>query len=312
MVVCSEYAIPLKSAWDDFVRLSKTPLFIFYRDFLEYHADRFKDCSLMFYDDGILVAVLPASVQGREFVSHGGLTYGGLVLSAKVRAETVLDIVSVLMSYARLNNYTRVVYKAIPYIFSVHAAQEDIYALFRNDAKLYRRDLSSVIFLKNRMKLSKGRKWLIARAKKNELIVTQSEEWSRFYDLLSCALGKHSAVPVHTTDELKLLHSRFPENISLRVIENDGILLAATLLFEFEGVTHTQYMATSERGKELGALDYLIENCIEQSEASGKKYFSFGISTEEQGAYLNPGLIAQKESFGARGVAVDFYEVLVQ
>ena len=39
-----------------------------------------------------------------------------------------------------------------------------------------------------------------------------------------------------------------------------------------------------------------------------RRYFSFGISTEQAGQYLNEGLIAQKEGFGARTVVHDFYE----
>ena len=310
MVACTKYSTASKITWDDFVKHSKTPLFFFNRDFLEYHADRFEDCSLMFYEGECLVAVLPASAHGKELVSHGGLTYGGLILSSKIRAEKVLDIFSSLVDFVKLNNFERIIYKSVPYIFYKQGAQEDAYALFRHDATLYRRDLSSVVYLNNRMPLSKGRKWLIARAKKHSLTATTSENWLQFYDLLTVSLGKHSAKPVHTPEELKLLFSFFPENISLRVVEKEGALLAATLLFKFDGVTHTQYMATNDQGKEVGALDYLIESCIEESKVLGDEYFSFGVSTEEQGLYLNSGLISQKESFGARGMVVDFYEIL--
>ena len=40
-----------------------------------------------------------------------------------------------------------------------------------------------------------------------------------------------------------------------------------------------------------------------------KTYFDFGISTERDGAYLNLGLVRNKESYGARGVAYDRYEI---
>jgi hypothetical protein len=42
--------------------------------------------------------------------------------------------------------------------------------------------------------------------------------------------------------------------------------------------------------------------------SSSKKYFDFGISSEKNGRYLNIGLIQNKESFGARAIAYDFYE----
>ena len=40
-----------------------------------------------------------------------------------------------------------------------------------------------------------------------------------------------------------------------------------------------------------------------------KPYFDFGISTEDGGQDLNVGLIDNKESYGARAVAYDQYEV---
>ncbi|WP_411960593.1 GNAT family N-acetyltransferase [Pseudomonas mandelii] len=276
---------------------------------MEYHSDRFIDASLMIYEEEVLVAVLPASRNEDVLVSHGGLTYGGLILSQKVKAETVLESVETMMLFAKSHGFNKILYKATPYIFSIHGAQEDLYSLFRVGAKIVRRDLSSIIFLDRRLKLSKGRKWLIARAKKNNLVVTDSNDWSEFIGLLSGVLEKHGATAVHTPQELELLSSYFPENISLRVVKSEGKLLAATLLFKFGTVVHTQYLATNSEGKEVGALDYLIETCIQESVDGGFKYFSFGVSTEDGGKYINSGLLAQKESFGARGMAIDFYEI---
>lgn len=49
------YKSGLKAEWDGFVRNSKNGTFLFYRDFIEYHGDRFGDYSLMFYDGGSLL-----------------------------------------------------------------------------------------------------------------------------------------------------------------------------------------------------------------------------------------------------------------
>lgn len=309
MVVCSLYLPEHKQAWDNFINDSKTPLFLFKRDFMEYHADRFTDASLMIHEDNVLLAVLPASRKNDILISHAGLTYGGLVLSQKIKAESVLACLEAIVSFARESGIGKIIYKAIPFIFAKQGAQEDLYAMFRVGATLVRRDLSSVIYLKRRLKLSKGRKWLIARAKKNNLVMTTSKNWDGFVELLSAVLERHDATPVHTAKELALLSSTFPDNISLRVVEREGKILAATLLFTFDTVVHTQYLATSAEGKELGALDHLIESCIQESQEKGFEYFSFGISTEEQGRQLNSGLIAQKESFGGRGAIIDFYEI---
>lgn len=310
MVICQSYTTEVKDKWDHFVDSCKTPLFFFKRNYLEYHADRFTDASLMFYQDEQLIAIFPASSQHNILSSHGGLTYGGLLLSEKIRAEHVLEVVSCLMTQARELGFAKIVYKAIPYLFYVRGAQEDLYFLINTcKAKIVRRDLSSVIYLDNRAKLSKGRKWLIARAKKIGLEVKNSVAWESFHNLLTVVLGRHGASPVHSIAELKYLSSMFPNNIHLKTIESEGVLLAAALLFKFQTTVHTQYLATSEEGKASGALDFLIETCIEESKNEQFKYFSFGISTEQQGTILNSGLIAQKENFGARGIVLDFYEI---
>lgn len=306
---CIAYKAEYRAAWDDWVDSSRTPLFFFKRDFMEYHSDRFQDSSLMFYEDEKLVAIFPASRTGDQLVSHEGLTFGGMLFNPKVRADLVISVFDALLKHARFIGCKKIIYKAIPYIFSNQGSQEDLYALTLMGAKLVRRDLSSVIHLNNRPKLSKGRKWLIARAKKMKIEPSVSEDWDGFHKLLCAALKPHSAVPVHSVEELRLLHSRFPNNIKLKVIVAHENLVAAALLFHFNDVTHTQYLATNEEGKDMGALDALVESCIQESEAKGDRFFSFGISTENAGKFLNSGLINQKENFGARGLVLDFYEV---
>ena len=65
--------------WNQFVEASKNGTFLFDRRYMDYHADRFNDFSLMFYLGSRLLAVLPAHVVGDTLCSHNGLTYGGLL-----------------------------------------------------------------------------------------------------------------------------------------------------------------------------------------------------------------------------------------
>ena len=87
-------------------------------------------------------------------------------------------------------------------------------------------------------------------------------------------------------------------------------MVAGVLLFIYDNMVHTQYMASSEYGRENGALDLLIASIIEEYRDS-KKYLDFGISTEDGGLVLNNGLISQKEGFGGRSITYDFYEVKI-
>lgn len=67
-------------------------------------------------------------------------------------------------------------------------------------------------------------------------------------------------------------------------------------------------MASTPKGKEIGALDLLIHQLMSDY-FKDKRYFNFGISTEDSGKYLNEGLLSQKNGFGARSTVHDFYEI---
>ncbi|MDY7561401.1 GNAT family N-acetyltransferase [Pseudomonas sp. CCC3.2] len=310
MVTCIKYESVHSQVWDDFIASCKTPLFFFNRGFLEYHSDCFIDASLMFYEKDVLVAVLPATLHNNVLNSHGGVTYGGLLLSLKIKTELLVEVLEALRDWAISFGIVKIIYKAIPYIFQIQPSQEDLYFLHNLlGAKLIRRDLSSVIYLQDRMKLSKGRKWLVARAKKNELKVIVSDNWVDFHRLLSSVLVKHDTIPVHSVADLQLLAKRFPKNIVLNAVFQGGDMIAAALFFKFSNVVHTQYLASNDLGKDLGALDMIIEESIQENLQDNYQYFNFGISTEQAGKVLNAGLISQKETFGARGMCIDFYEI---
>ena len=85
------YTAEQKTVWDSFVATSKNGTFLFMRDYMDYHADRFADHSLMFYKGGRLIALLPGNESDDTYYSHGGLTYGGFILSYHATATVVLE-----------------------------------------------------------------------------------------------------------------------------------------------------------------------------------------------------------------------------
>lgn len=74
------YTSDQKIVWDSFVAASRNGTFLFMRDYMDYHADRFTDYSLMFYKGGRLLALLPGNIEDDTYCTHGGLTYGGSFL----------------------------------------------------------------------------------------------------------------------------------------------------------------------------------------------------------------------------------------
>ena len=298
-----------KELWNSFVSKARNATFLFDRNYMDYHADRFDDNSFMFYHKGKLKAVLPANVAGDTLYSHQGLTYGGLLLDKKATVEDVLECFDSLNSWLRENGISKVVYKALPWIYQRYPSQEDLYALtWKCKAQLISRDISSSIVIDNKLKFAESRKSGIRKALSLNIEVGESNDVDGFWHVLEDNLGnRYNAKPVHTANEMKLLMSRFPNNIRLYVAKMNGEIVGGTLIYVTPQVVHTQYISASVEGKKHGALDLLFDYIINKVYANCR-YFDFGKSTEQGGAYLNEPLIFQKEGFGGRGVCYDWYQ----
>lgn len=298
-----------KELWNFFVSKARNATFLFDRNYMDYHADRFDDNSFMFYHKGKLKAVLSANVAGDTLYSHQGLTYGGLLLDKKATVEDVLECFDSLNSWLRENGISKVVYKALPWIYQQYPSEEDLYALtWKCKAQLISRDISSSIVIDNKLKFAESRKSGIRKALSLNIEVGESNDVDGFWHVLEDNLGnRYNAKPVHTANEMKLLMSRFPNNIKLYVAKMNGEIVGGTLIYVTPQVVHTQYISASVEGKKHGALDLLFDYIINKVYANCR-YFDFGKSTEQGGAYLNEPLIFQKEGFGGRGVCYDWYQ----
>lgn len=308
MIDIVSYSSEKQKEWDAFIDASKNGTFMLKRGYVEYHADRFTDFSLMFYEDGNLIAVMPASLHGDVVRSHGGLTYGGIVSDRKMTTPKMLEVFDALKVFLKEKRISVLVYKRVPSVYFSYPSDEDLYALFRNDAKLARRDISTAVYLPDKIRFSELRRRGVKKALKNGLEVRQSFDYDGYVALLTEVLSVHHATkPVHTGAELALLASRFPDVIKLYCTYRGEEMLAGVLIFDTPLTVHAQYIANSEEGRNIGALDLVMDYLI-NTYAEGKTYFDFGISTEDLGRVLNYGLIGQKEMFGGRGIAYDFYE----
>ena len=288
-----------RELWNNFLTNSKNGIFMFNRSFMEYHKDRFTDNSLLFYDDDKLVAIFPASIKEGILSSHGGLTYGGFITGNDMKQHHMNDCFTALKEYAASNGIKEIIYKHIPHIYHKQPAEEDIYSLYFNNAEILKIEASTVVDFRNPLKMPKGRKAQVGRARREGVIIQESDDFETFISLENQVLERHETKAVHTPNELKLLKSFFPENIKLLTAFYQDKMIAGTVLFIYDNVIHTQYMAASELAREIGALDLTIATVIETFKDS-KKWLDFGISTEDAGRFLNEGLISQKEGFGGR------------
>ena len=133
------YSRERKEEWDAFVEGAKNATFLFRRDFMDYHSDRFMDCSVMVYDKARLVAMLPANweKETRTVWSHQGLTYGGLIMSDVATTLVIMQAMEHIVEYyAKELGARTLIYKVKPYIYSLQPSEEDIYAVTRLRGRL--------------------------------------------------------------------------------------------------------------------------------------------------------------------------------
>jgi hypothetical protein len=307
MLEVRRYTAEQRDEWNRFVVASKNGTFLFDRNYMDYHADRFVDHSLMIYRNGSVYALLPANIKDDTLYSHGGLTYGGLIMSRKNSAKGVVDAFDAINNVLASEGIRKVVYKAVPWIYHQVPAEEDLFAL--TDvcrANIVIRDISSAVV--NGMHFTESRKSGIRKARRHGIVIAESEDYAAFWHILNDNLThKYGVKPVHSADELVLLHSRFPQNIRLFMAYENGCPLAGTVLFLTPQVLHTQYISANAEGKQKGAVDLLFDYIVNEA-FSNYRYIDFGKSTSTDSAVLNEQLVFQKEGFGARAVCYDTYE----
>ncbi len=298
------YTPEMREVWDERVASSRNSTFLFRRDYMEYHADRFRDASLLACRRGKLMAMLPADITDDGTLrSHGGLTYGGWILpDAHLDGDDVLSLMSQWVDYCRASHIRRIDYRPLPHIYHRRPSQEDIYALWRMGASMSACNLSSVIDYADLGQFNTLQRRHLRKASTLPYEIAETADVSAFHEMLSgCLAQRHGASPVHSCSELQMLRDRFPDNIRVFTISLGGELHAGVCMYLTDTVAHTQYIASTPEGRAANALTLLFRHLIDTFAAT-HRYFDFGTSNEEGGTVLNAGLIRQKFSLGASGV----------
>ena len=318
MTSIRRYSVEDKAQWDAFVAAARNSTFLFLRNYMDYHRQRFTDHSLLFFNGkGRLIAILPANESqdegGRKrLVSHQGLTYGGLVLSTRTSAGDVIDIMETLVEYARQEDFSYILYKALPTIYHRLPTQEDLYALFRLGTKMEACNLSCTVSLQAatpapiERRRQRGMRKALEKGYKTEAGSLQ-EFWPIMLDNLQT---RYHARPVHSLEEMLYLQGLFPHQIVCTIArDSNGTAQAGAIVFQTSCAVHVQYGHATPQGKDDGALDLLYTDLISHYRQQGLPYFDFGTSNEQGGRILNESLIAQKEGFGGRGVICPTYKI---
>lgn len=299
------YTNAFKQQWDRFVDEAKNGTFLFRRDFMEYHKDRFEDYSLMIFKGKKLKAILPATISQNIISSHNGLSYGGFIVKQSLTFDDFTQVVYQTLKFLNEKGCSILKIKLIPEFYSSIPSQEFNYILFLLNAKLYRKDAYYMMPSTN-YSLNRNRKRALERAEKQNFEVKQNDDFEAFWDtlLIPNLYDRFKVKPVHTKHEIIKLHELFPENIKLFSIYKEGVMQAGVVMFLLKNVAHFQY-SSGNSDRDNAALDVLFNEIIKFYK--DKKYISFGSSSESEGRILNRGLMHWKESFGAYMINQDFY-----
>lgn len=300
-----QYNESYKSTWDSFVDLSKNATFLFKRDFMEYHKDRFADYSLLFFLEDELVAILPATIKGASVFSHQGLTYGGLLVKLTVRFALYKQLFAHLIAFLKERSITDLFIKTIPSIYS-ESANDELMFLQQSYQCSIEHNIGSVIYSNESLTISKSILRNANKAKRLGIEIKKSNDFDFFWNelLVPRLNNKFGKKPIHSLEEIIKLKALFPNEIELIGAFLNNEMIAGTILFQNKKYTKSQYIAGNPSFNKLGGLDLLHLEIIHQL---NKPYFDFGTSSSDETFIEKESLLAWKEQFGARTIVFSTY-----
>lgn len=317
------YSPDQDKAWDEFVAASRNGTFFHTRAFLAYHdPNKFLDASLIFTDGNRMVGLLPAAAIDDDgtptLVSHPGASYGGLVLSGKEGMETTGAMVETLIACARAKGYQRIrLLRLTPPSVRRASSDDQEYWLYRHGCRVFRSELATSLFIDGTpademlMRFDGKCRNMVRQAERAGIVVRETDDFTAFWSLLESMLAaKHAAKPTHTLEEILRLKNLTGDAIRLFGAYLDDRLVAGTLAISLhDQAVYTLYMAQDYAHQKHHPLHAAVAALAGVCADEGRRVLHFGISTEDGGAIVNPGLFFFKESFGGTSVRRDSWQL---
>jgi hypothetical protein len=285
--------------WNDFVSMTKNVPFLFHRNFIEYHSNRFQDYSILVFDSEQLLAVIPANILENKLYSHQGLTYGGFVFKMDLALAEIDIIISEALCFLKENQFTEFTIKEMSPIYVKENHEEIQHFLYKKGAKSVAQRKSLIIDFNLDYKVSKSKMKHYRRLQSEGLEVKKEADFEPFWDKVLQPLlrEKYNTNPLHSLEEMGFLKAKFPQNIEQYNLYLNDDILAGITVFKTNNVVKSQYGALTEVGKKYRALDYLFIYLIEKF---SKKfdYFDMGTVDDDSELGYNEGLLNQKKELG--------------
>ena len=295
-------------SWDSFVfDDSSNGEFMHSRIFLDYHKQKFKDYSLFVVHKSEIVALFPAAatqMHPLDVVSHPGASYGGIVLNKKFGGEGLIQVTKTIIDYYSKIGVHSLKIKIKPWEYSKNIIGEEIYAWWRFGGALSKIDLSNIVDVPN-FQTSKRRKRTIKKLE--DLIrIEQGFDFVEIaYEIISQTLQeRHSVVPVHSISEIQELLHRIPNHIRISCGFLGDTPVSALILFVNTNAAIVQYWGSTEDGRKINALDPLVLDAINWCSQQSLRWFVPGVSTSQDGLWVDTGIYDYKASWNANAISV--------
>ncbi len=290
------YSAAYRDTWNAFIEKSINGTFLFHRDFMEYHSDRFTDASLLVFDNGQLVCCVPASTSQSTFYSHQGLTYGGFVLlESTLNVERIIQVV---LEHLYAQDYSKIVFNMQLSFYNMFASStKDV--LEKNGFAISRELCNMQSRLDQPVKISSKKSAGYRNGKFDDLTLKIEQNYDGFWNevLIPQLIARHNATPVHTLAEIYLLASRFPKNIMQYNVYRGKELLAGATFFLHNNIAKSQYAAIAPAGMVVSAMDFLYIEAMQELTDTGYTILDYGPVNERDGS-INRGVQRFKEELG--------------
>ena len=148
---------------------------------MDYHSDRYLDYSLLIYKKDVLISVLPANIVEDQLYSHQGLSYGDFILDKKSKFYDVVEIFKITLKFLSDNNIKTLYLKPIPSIYHILPTEESKYISHLLNSDIFKKELLSVVRMNN-LSLSKDRSNGVKKGLKNNLVITEVDEFEDFWN----------------------------------------------------------------------------------------------------------------------------------
>jgi hypothetical protein len=296
--------------WNDFISQATNATFLFDRNFMEYHADRFQDFSLLVFEEDILQAVVPANCKDNQIFSHQGLTYGGFVFRNEFPIGQIEKVLSETFSFLQSQGFVKCEIKAMLPFYAPDFHAEIQQVLSDKQAKITAQKMNLALDFRTEYSISKSKLKHYRRLQSEGLVVKKEADCTIFWQevLEPLLLEKYQTKPLHSLAEINSLQSKFPNHIEQYNLYRDGEILAGITLFKTATVIKSQYGATTENGKKFRALDYLFLYLIDSFKAD-YDYFDMGTVDDNSELGYNEGLLNQKKELGCSVYSQNIFQI---